>query len=205
MTVRRERHEKTRKERKTFAKNKQLKSTILPSPLGSAREPSRTKVEKENIFNNKICSLSPGRMYTHSHARTRTHALTPNLLSPPSDGCGHHLGQRDRDPLSMSYHVLIFPSPCLHVFPQPAPKAAEGMSASHQRRTGWLRQKLAEDATAAEENGRKQNIERKEEEGPDAGRKIFWLNQVKTDDVRKFSRCKKIGRKLLLHSLPLNS
>ena len=109
-------------------------------------------------------------MYTHSHARTRTHALTPNLLSPPSDGCGHHLGQRDRDPLSMSYHVLIFPSPCLHVFPQPALKATEGMSASHQRRTGWLRpQKLAEDATAAEENGRNPNIERKEEEGPDAG------------------------------------
>ena len=115
MTVRRERHEKTRRERKTFAKNKQLKSTILPSPLGSAREPSRTKKERNNIYNNKICSLSPGRMHTHSHARTRTHALTPNLLSPPSDGCGHHLGQRDRDPLSMSYHTLIFPSPVSHL------------------------------------------------------------------------------------------
>ena len=75
--------------------------------------------------------------------------------------------------LSMSYHILIFPS-LSPIFPQPAPKATEGMSASHQRRIGWLRpQKLAEDATAAEENGRKQNIERKEEEGPDARRKYY--------------------------------
>ena len=67
-------------------------------------------------------------MYTHSHARTRTHALTPNLLSPPSDGCGHHLGQRDRDPLSKSYHILIFPSPVFHL-----PAAGDE---SHRRSVG---------------------------------------------------------------------